>query len=116
MKKGQREILRESAASHEELLAELVRQVTWLPLPVARDPLLLRWFDEHYDIWGCAATIPADVAYLRRWHSPDSHPHPSPNPHPHPNPNPNPHPSPHPSPSPCAGTSTRWARRPSRTR
>ena len=77
MKKGQREILRESAASHEELLAELVRQVTWLPLPVARDPLLLRWFDEHYDIWGCAATIPADVAYLRRWHSPDSHPHPN---------------------------------------
>ena len=40
----------------------------------------------------------------------------TPNPNPNPNPNPGPHPSPHPSPSPCAGTSTRWARRPSRTR
>ena len=26
-------------------------QVAWLPLPFCLDPLLLRWFDEHYEIW-----------------------------------------------------------------
>ena len=70
VKEEQREILRESASCHEETLVALVRQVAWLPLPFVLDPLLLRWFDEHYEIWGCAATISTDAGYLRRWHTP----------------------------------------------
>lgn len=48
-----------SAQRHTAILCSLVEQVAcFIPLPFAHDPLLLKWFDEHSELWQvCAATI-----------------------------------------------------------
>ena len=43
--------------------------MAWLPLPFALDPLLLHWFEEHFDLWGCAASIAQHESDVRRLHS-----------------------------------------------
>ena len=41
-----------SAARHTAILCSLVEQVAcFIPLPFAHDPLLLKWFDEHSELW-----------------------------------------------------------------
>lgn len=41
-----------SASRHSRILCSVVEQVAaFIPLPFAHDPLLLKWFDEHAEIW-----------------------------------------------------------------
>ena len=41
-----------SASRHSRILCGMVEQVAaFIPLPFAHDPLLLKWFDEHAEIW-----------------------------------------------------------------